>query len=86
MQMCNYDEFFIPYESTLGRIFDDEDDCQEAPGKTLCVETVRVVRALLDNVLEQFPGLGPAISRAFAAYDDGTLKYDLETGRILATT
>ena len=61
--MCIYDEFFIPYQSTLGRIFDNdkEDDVQEAPAHTLCTKTVRIVRALLDKVLEQFPEICPAI-------------------------
>jgi hypothetical protein len=85
--MYIYDRTLKPWQSKLGRIFDeDEEDAQEAPNEKLCTKTVRIVRALLDKVLEQFPDLGPAIGRAFEAYENGALKYDLETGRILATT
>jgi hypothetical protein len=85
--MYIYDRMLKPWQSTLGRIFEeDEEDAQEAPNQKLCTKTVRIVRALLDTVLEQFPDLGPAIGRAFEAYEHGILKYDLETGRILAST
>ena len=86
--MYIYDRIYKPWQSTLGRIFEeqDEDDTQEAPDRKLCTKTVRVVRALLDKVLERFPDLGPAIGQAFEAYENGAVKYDLVTGRILATT
>ena len=86
--MYNYDKTLKPRQSTLGRIFGDveEEDAQEAPNQKLCTKTVRIVRALLDTVLEHFPDLGPAINRAFEAYENGALEYDLATGRILATT
>ena len=84
-----YDQFFIPYQSTLGFISDEIDDntAEDAqnPLQGLCVKTVRVVRALLDKVLEQFPEVGPALAAAFTAYDNGTLKFNPDTGRILAT-
>ena len=80
-----YDHFFIPYVSTLGLI--PEEDEQPATGlDTLCVKTVRIVRGLLNRCLDQFPGLTAALTDAFTAYDNGTLRYDMETGRIIATT
>ena len=88
--MNTYDQFFIPYQSTLELIPDEVDQITAAentqnPIQGLCVKTVRIVRAILDKVLEQFPEVGPALAAAFTAYDNGALKIDLDTGQILAT-